>query len=89
MDLIVGRVLEVNDHPGARAPSYLLRLDLGTRGVTEAQMDPGDHSKGDLTGTFVVVSLADEAIVVCAHSHAHGPILVRPEFDVEPGSVVA
>ena len=27
-ELIVGRVLSVDDHPGARAPSYLLRVDL-------------------------------------------------------------
>jgi hypothetical protein len=89
VDLIVGRVLEVRDHPGARAPSYLLRLDLGHRGETEAQMDPGGHSKDDLIGTLLVVSLDDEAIVVSAHSHAHGSVLVRPELDVEPGSLVA
>lgn len=88
MDLIVGRVLEVNDHPGARAPSYLLQVDLGPRGVRDAQMEPGDHSKEGLRGTLVVVSVDDEAIVVCARSHANGPVLVRPERDVEPGSIV-
>jgi hypothetical protein len=89
MDLIVGRVLDANDHPGARAPSYLLQLDLGPRGLREAQLEPGAHSKDELRGTLVVVSLADEAIVVCARSHAHGPVLVRPDEDVEPGTVVA
>ena len=89
MDLIVGRVLEVGDHPGARAPSYLLRVDLGPRGVTEAQMDPSGHPKDALMGKLVVVSLADEAIVVCARSHAHGSVLLRPEREVEPGTVVA
>lgn len=88
-DLIVGRVLDAHDHPGSRAPSYLLRLDIGPRGVTEAQMEPGGHSKDDLLGTLLVVSLGDEAIVVCARSHAHGPVLLRPEQDVEPGTIVA
>ena len=88
-DLIVGRVLEARDHPGARAPSYLLRLDLGPRGEVEAQMEPGSYSKDELVGTLVVVSLAGEAIVTCARSHARGPVLVRPESDVEPGSLVA
>ena len=88
MDLIVGRVLEANDHPGARAPSYLLRLDLGSREI-EAQMEPGGHTKADLLGTLLVVSLGDEAIVLCARSHAHGPVLLRPESDVEPGTIVA
>ena len=89
LDLIVGRIVEASDHPGARAPSYLLRLDLGPRGVVEAQMEPGGHSKEALLGTLVVASLGDEAIVVCARSHAHGPVLLRPEEDVEPGTVVA
>src|SRR6478609_3996342 len=34
-ELIVARVLEVSDHPGSRAPSYLLRIDLGGRGWRE------------------------------------------------------
>jgi len=89
MDLIVGRVLDVSNHVGARAPSSLLRVDLGPRGVTEAQMEPGAHSKESLLGTLVVVSLGDEAILVCARSHAHGSVLLRPEREVEPGTVVA
>ena len=89
VELLVGRVLEANDHPGARAPSYLLRLDLGSRGEIEAQMEPGGHAKEELLGTFVVVSFGDEAIVVCARSHAHGPVLLRPDRDVEPGTIVA
>jgi len=88
-DLVVGRVVAVDDHPGARAPSYLLRLDLGPRGEREAQMDPGGHERDELLGSLVVVSLDDEAIVVTARSHARGPVLVRPEADVEPGTVVA
>ena len=89
MDLIVGRVIEASDHPGARAPSYLLRLDVGARGVIDAQMEPGSHSKDALLWTFVVVSVDDEAIVVCARSHGRGPVLVRPDEDVEPGTIVA
>jgi tRNA-binding EMAP/Myf-like protein len=88
-DLIVGRVLDVRDHPGARAPSYLLRLDLGPRGESDAQMEPGSYAKDQLVGRLVVVSLAGEAIVVCARSHAHGPVLLQPDADVEPGSIVA
>jgi tRNA-binding EMAP/Myf-like protein len=87
-ELIVGRVLAVDDHPGARAPSYLLRVDLGGRGAREAQMDPGDYAKDELVGTLVILSLDDEAIVLAAHSHA-GLRLVRPDGDVEPGTVVA
>jgi hypothetical protein len=88
-ELIVARVLEVNDQPGSRAPSYLLRVDLGGRGEREAQMEPGDYDKDTLVGTSIVVSLEDgEAIVVAARSHA-GPKLLRVDGDVEPGTVVA
>lgn len=89
-DLLVGRVLEADDHPGSRAPSFRVRIDLGPRGEVDAQMDPGGYAKDGLTGTLVVVSLEDgEAILLQAHSHAHGPVLVRPDEDVEPGTLVA
>ena len=89
-ELIVGRIVSVDDHPGARAPSYLLRVDLGARGEREAQMEPGDYAKDELVGAQVVVSLAeDEAIVVAARSHSSGPVLLRPDREVEPGTVVA
>jgi tRNA-binding EMAP/Myf-like protein len=88
-DLIVGRVLEVSDHPGSRGPSYLVRLDLGGRGEREAQMEPGDYAKDELVGTLLVVSVEDgEPIVLAARSHG-GPRLVRPDVDVDPGTLVA
>jgi len=87
-DLIVGRVVSVSDHPGSRAPSYLLQVDLGGRGRREAQMEPGDYAKDELVGSLVIVSLEDEPIVLAARSHA-GPRLVRPDADIEPGTLVA
>ena len=87
-DLIVGRVLAVDDHPGSRAPSYLLRVDLGGRGERDAQMEPGDYAKDELVGSLVILSIDDEAIVLAAHTRA-GLKLVRPDGDVEPGTVVA
>jgi tRNA-binding EMAP/Myf-like protein len=88
-DLLVGRILDANDHPGSRGPSYLLQIDLGPRGERDAQMEPGGYAKDELVGREVVVSLDDEAIVVCARSHAHGPILLSPDREVEPGTIVA
>jgi tRNA-binding EMAP/Myf-like protein len=87
-ELIVGRVLDAGNHPGARAPSFLLRVDLGGRGVRDAQMEPGEYAKDEVVGRLVVVSLADEAIVLGARSHA-GFRLVVPDGDVEPGTLVA
>jgi hypothetical protein len=51
-------------------------------------MEPGDYAKDDLVGSLVILSIDDEAIVLAAHSHA-GLKLVRPDGDVEPGTVVA
>jgi tRNA-binding EMAP/Myf-like protein len=87
-ELIVGRVLSVGDHPGSRAPSFLLRVDLGGRGERDAQMEPGDYAKDELVGRLIVVSIDDEAIVLAARSHS-GVRLVVPDGDVEPGTVVA
>jgi tRNA-binding EMAP/Myf-like protein len=87
-ELIVGRVLSVDDHPGARAPSFLLRVDLGGRGERDAQMEPGDYDKDELVGRMVIVSLDDEAIVLAARSH-DGPRLVVPDGDVAVGTIVA
>lgn len=90
LDAVVGRVLAVSDHPGSRAPSFLLRVDLGSRGEHDAQMEPGGYTADALVGTLVVVTLAEgEAIVMTARSHARGSILVRPDSDVDPGTVVA
>jgi tRNA-binding protein len=36
LGLLVGRILAAEDHPGARAPSYLLTVDLGPEGTREA-----------------------------------------------------
>ncbi|HVU75996.1 MAG TPA: hypothetical protein VHC67_00340 [Gaiellaceae bacterium] len=46
MELLVGRVISVSDHPGARGPSFLLEVDLGGRGVRQAQIEPGDYANG-------------------------------------------
>jgi hypothetical protein len=66
-----------------------LRVNLGPRGEREAQMEPGSYTADELVGRQVVVSIDDEAIVVCARSHSHGSILVTPDREIEDGTVVA
>ena len=67
-----------------------MRVDLGASGERDAQMEPGGYAKDDLVGRLVVVSIEDdEPILLAARSHAAGPVLVRPDRDVEPGTVVA
>jgi tRNA-binding EMAP/Myf-like protein len=89
-ELLVGRVIAVEEHAGARAPSYLLRLDLGPRGEAEASVERGSYEREDLEGAQVVVVLrGDEALVLAARSHAAGLVLLRPDREVEDGTVVS
>ena len=89
-ELLVGRVVAVEDHAGARAPSYLLRLALGPRGEVEASVERGSYDRGDLEGAQVVVVLqGDEALVLAARSHAAGLVLLRPDREVEDGTIVS
>ena len=89
LGLVVGRVVEVAEHPGARAPSYLLTIDLGPKGTQQATVPRGAYAPEDLEGMQVVCApLGDDVLVLVAHSHAAGVVLVKPERDVEEGSVV-
>ena len=88
-ELLVGRVVSAEEHAGARAPSYLLRVDLGPRGEVETSVERGSYEREDLEGAQVVVVLGDdEALVLAARSHAAGLVLLRPDREVEDGTVV-
>lgn len=88
--MCVGRIVAVDEHAGARAPSYLLTVDLGPQGRHLCTVPHGLYGAGDLDGTQVVCARdGDDVLVLAAHSHAHGLVLVRPDREVEDGSVVA
>jgi tRNA-binding EMAP/Myf-like protein len=89
-ELLVGRVVAVDEHAGARAPSYRLRLDLGPRGEVETAVERGSYEREELEGAQVVVALRDdEALVVAARSHSAGLVLLRPDRNVEDGTIVS
>jgi tRNA-binding protein len=90
LGLTVGRIVAVAEHPGARAPAYLLTLDLGSQGHHECSIPRGDYLPNELEGAQVMCARAgDEVSVVGAHSHARGLVLLRPDREVEDGSVIA
>ena len=89
-ELVVGRVVAAAEHAGARAPSYRLRLDLGPRGQLETSVERGSYERAELEGAQVVVALrGEEAVVLAARSHAAGVVLLRPDREVEDGTVVS
>jgi len=88
-ELIVGTVVRVDEHPGARAPSLLLTVDLGPRGTHEAVLPTGTYEPAQLEGTQLVCRLeTDGAAVAAAESHGKGFVLLRPDGEVEPGTLV-
>ncbi len=90
LELTIGRVVDVDEHPGARGPSYLLTVDLGPRGRRSATLAAPSYAKEDLRGRQVVCVLdGDELLVLGAHSHAHGIVLLAPDREVEDGASVA
>jgi hypothetical protein len=87
-ELVVATVSAAEPQPGARAPALLLTLDLGTYGMQQAVMQGDDADS--LVGTQLVCRRADDgAVIVAARSHAKGDIPLRPDTDVEPGTLVS
>jgi tRNA-binding EMAP/Myf-like protein len=90
LDLVVGRVVAAAEHPGSRAPSLLLTVDLGPRGERRASLLSPSYEPRELVGRQVVCAVGDEdAVVLGAHSHAAGLVLLAPDREVEDGTAVA
>jgi tRNA-binding protein len=90
LGLAIGRVVSVSEHPGARAPAYLLTLDLGPQGRHECSVPRANYLPDELEGAQILCARdGDEVSVVAAHSHARGLVLLRPDREVEDGAVIA
>ena len=88
-EIVIGTVVRVDEHPGARAPSLLLTLDLGTYGTHEVVLPTGAYDAGDLQGAQIACRReVDGATVLGAHSHGRGFVPLRPWEDVEPGTLL-
>lgn len=90
LGLVVGRVVNVRSHPGARAPSFVLDVDLGWGEPHEATLPAAGYEPDELRGRQVVCLPGEgELVVLGAHSHARGVVLLRPDEEVEDGTPVA
>ena len=89
-ELVIGTVVRAEEHPGARAASLLLTVDLGPQGTHQAVLSTGAYEQAELEGTQIVCRRdAEGALVIGAHSHGKGVVLLRPDREVEPGTVVS
>ena len=89
LELVVARVREVTPHAGARGPSVRLVLDCGPRGEREALLAEPPADAAGLVGRQLVCALGvDDALVLTAHSHSRGLVLVGPDREVEDGTTI-
>lgn len=54
VDARVGKIVSVEDHPGAKKPSYRLKVDFGPYGTRKAVGEFTTYSKEELTGKKVI-----------------------------------
>jgi hypothetical protein len=88
-ELVVGAIVRVEAHPGARAPSLLLTVDLGSHGTHEAVLPTGSYEAEELQARQIVCRRTQDGIVIVgAHSHGSGFVLLSPGSEVEPGTLV-
>ena len=72
-ELVIGTIVGVDEHPGARAPSLLLTVDLGTYGTREIVIPAGTIERDDLKVAQVACRrVEDGARIIGAHSRAAG-----------------
>ncbi|MEA3442132.1 MAG: tRNA-binding protein [Chloroflexota bacterium] len=99
VDIRVGKIIEVENFPKARKPTYKLWIDFGNLGVkkTSAQITKC-YNKDDLVGRLVIAvvnfpprQVADfmsEVLVLGAVLDNEEVVLVQPERDVPLGKRV-
>ncbi|MBV9047631.1 MAG: tRNA-binding protein [Solirubrobacterales bacterium] len=98
LELVVGRIAEVQDFPEARHPAYKLTIDFGPRGKRYSSAQITHYAKHELLGRQVVCVLGfepkriagfkSEVLVTGAISDSHGVVLLRPDREVEDGSAI-
>lgn len=97
VDMRVGVVVDAQEFPEARQPALKLQIDFGPLGVKRSSAQITRHySPTDLVGRRVVAVVnfppkrigpfVSEVLVLGAYDDAGEVILLRPDFDVSPGS---
>lgn len=100
VDVRVGKVLDVQDFPEARNPSYRLKIDFGPLGTkkSSAAVQPW-YAKPDLVGRHVlavvnfppkqIANFVSEVLVLGAVQPNGEVVLLRPDREAALGTRVA
>ena len=99
VDMRVGRIVDVNDFPEARNPSYILNVDFGPLGTKKTSAQVTNYKKEDLLDRLVVAvfnfppkqigPFMSEVLVLGAVESDGTVRLLKPDPDCELGSRVA
>ena len=100
LDLRCGRVVEADDFPEARKPSYKIRVDFGPRvGVLQTSAQIANYPLEDLRGRMVVGAInlgakriagfKSEFLILGALDPDGTVRLLQVEDGVEPGAPIA
>jgi tRNA-binding protein len=99
VDMRVGIVVEAESFPEARRPAIKLRIDFGELGVKQSSAQITDrYAPAELVGRRVVAVVnfppkqigpfVSEVLVLGAYGERGEVILLRPDFEVAPGSKI-
>ncbi len=100
VDMRVGRIIEVNDFPKARNPSYQLTIDFGELGIKKSSAQITQlYSKEELIGKQVVAvvnfppkqiaNFMSECLVLGAIGENHEITLLTPNKSCNNGLKIA
>ncbi len=99
VDMRVGVVLDAQPFPEARKPAFKLSIDFGPLGVKRSSAQiTHRYAPGELVGRRVIAVVnfppkrigpfVSEVLVLGAYGDGGEVILLRPDFDVAPGSKI-
>ncbi len=100
IDIRIGRVIEVEDFPGARKPLYKLKIDFGALGVKQsaAGLTPF-YKRNELMGRLVVAvinfpprqiaNFSSECLILGAITDGGEVILLQPDKQAPLGAKIA
>lgn len=96
IDIRVGTILEVNDFPKAKKPSYQLKIDFGPLGIKQSSAQITTYyTPVDLIGKQVVAvvnfpvkqiaNFFSECLVLGIYTDKNDVVLLRPDSKVNDG----
>ena len=99
VDMRVGVVVDAQEFPEARRPAFKLWVDFGPLGVKRSSAQiTRRYAPGDLIGRRVIAVVnfppkqigpfVSEVLVLGAYDDEGEVILLRPDFEVSPGSKI-